>query len=150
MKITRTNLLRLIKESINNFDSDTGKPLNAKVLNAYYNRDRESFQEFQKTIAQNSSAIGEFVKSKYGEDVSEVITQALMAYVFEFDQTSDDERFAIYSLSQGTQSKSSPKKELEKTIISKPEDDDHNARLQQMIDMIDDPAQAEFFRKQMR
>jgi len=150
MKITRKNLLRLIKESINNFDSDTGKPLNAKVLNTYYNRDRESFQEFQKTIAQNSSTIGEFVKSKYGEDISNVITQALMAYVFEFDETNDNERFAIYSLSQGAQAKPLPKKELEKTNIDKPEDDDQNARLQQMIDMIDDPEQAEFFRKQMR
>ena len=150
MKVTRKQLKRLIKESINNFDHETGKPLNAKVLNAYYNRGRESFQEFQKTIAQNSSTIGEFVKSKYGEDVSEIITQALMAYVFEFDQTSDDERFAIYSLSQETQAKHAPKKELEKTIIDKPEDHDHNARLQQMIDMIDDPKQAEFFKKQMR
>lgn len=161
MKITRSKLQKLIRESIRNFDTKTGKPLNKDALAMYRKRDQRSEEEFEDQYFGNADLIRNDLSKKYGQGVGDAVYTALNAYfshpdadngdlfsVYNIGSNSDellfpDEKRSQNQLSQVTQSPISSRSEEDET------DEEFNARLQQMIDM-SDPKDAEFFRKQMR
>ena len=143
MKISKRQLKSLISEAVefeDNFDENTGEPKNPKGFSIYI-KNRENNKIAKEKVNTALRNIGKALNEKFNnKDIGAIVSQSLVSTI---KMTPPDQSnrimFTLYQLGETT-TQTAPEEEK----------DDHNERLQKMIDMTNNPEEAEFFRKQMR
>ena len=143
MKLTRKQLKNLISEAVefeNNFDENTGEPINTKGFSIYIKNPKNNQAAKKKINAALRNIAGTLNKKFNNKDIGAIVTQSVVSTI---QKTPPDQSnrimFTLYQLGEDN---------TQTTTAS--ENDDHNERLQKMIDLTDNQEEAEFFRKQMR